>query len=164
MDAEITQLYKRDLINNSILVMKPGLQDSHFHRICTGRKGREDERELRFSLTFRRLRAPPSPEPVPEQASPPDTPTRTAPDTPPIQPLLETPVTAVKEDTSTTQQVNGRNTANMNSPGRHSNCVNTLVYGSSLTKTLKSDLLSKRGKTFKVLTKSGAHVHDAMSN
>jgi hypothetical protein len=29
---------------------------------------------------------------------------------------------------------------------------------------LKSDLLSKRGKTFKVLTKSGAHVHDAMSN
>ena len=161
-DAEITQLYQRDLINNSILVMKPGLQDSHFHRICAGRKGREDERGLRFSLTFRRLSAPPSPEPVPEQASPPDTPTRTAPDPPPTQPLLETPVTSVKEDTSTAQQVNGSNTANMNSPVRHSNCVNTLVYGSSLTKTLKSDLLSKRGKTFKVFTKSGAHVHDAI--
>jgi lysophospholipase L1-like esterase len=32
------------------------------------------------------------------------------------------------------------------------------VYGSSLTRDLKSDLLSKRGKTFKVFTKGGAHV------
>ncbi len=40
----------------------------------------------------------------------------------------------------------------------HSNCVNTLVYGSSLTRDLKCDLLSKRGKTFKVFTKGGARV------
>lgn len=157
-DADITQLYQRDLSNNSILVMRPGLQDSHFHKICAGRKGRVDERGVRYSLTFRRLRPPSTP--VPAKISP-ETPART-PDAPPTQPLIETPVTAVQKDTTitTSQQVNSDNTAN--SPGRHANCVNTLVYGSSLTKSLKTDLLSKRGKTFKVFTKSGAHVRDVI--
>ncbi len=40
----------------------------------------------------------------------------------------------------------------------HANCVNTLVFGSSLTQDLNCDLLSKRGKTFKVFTKGGARV------
>ena len=42
----------------------------------------------------------------------------------------------------------------------HNNCVNTLVFGSSLTRGLDEKLLSKRGKTFKVFTKGGARMED----
>ncbi len=38
------------------------------------------------------------------------------------------------------------------------NCINTLVFGSSLTRDLDANLLSKRGKTFRVFTKGGARA------
>ena len=136
--ADRIQFLEKDLTENSILIMKPGLQSSLFHRIVEGRENkRYDERGTRYSLTFRRLhesKSTPIP-PTPNQEIPT---TNTA--SPPVSqgPPAETTNPAQSND--------------------HTNCVNTLVFGSSLTKDLDSDILSRRGKTFKVFTKGGARV------
>ncbi len=50
-----TQGYERLLQENSILTMQPNLQKSHFHKLA---EGRNNERGVRFSMTFRRLIKP----------------------------------------------------------------------------------------------------------
>ena len=130
-DKVRTQMYEKLVRDNSVLVMKPGLQESHFHRIASGRDGQfEEEKGVRFSLTFRRLTTPPNPPP-------------------PLTVLSQTSPVITPTETSQTAD-------------NHASCPNTIVYGSSLTKDLKCDLLSKRGKTFKVFTRSGARVETVM--
>ena len=149
VDYKITQLYRRDLVDNSVLIMKPGLQDSHFHRICVGRKGRSTERGIRYSLTFRRLRAPL------HTAHAANSPAKTL-------PAPDSPVATVSNSQTVINEAVSEDIThsleNHHSPSSHSNCVNTIVYGSSLTKDLKCDLLSKRGKSFRVFTRGGARV------
>jgi alkylated DNA repair dioxygenase AlkB len=108
---------------NCALVMKPGLQTTHFHKLCVGRANMPAERGVRFSLTFRKLLPSAS-----GQGSP----------------ANPTPEHAVDAD--------------------HKDCLRVLVFGSSLTKGLKKDLLSKSGKNFGVFTNSGAHVHGIMKD
>ena len=60
---------KRDeyvLEENSALVMRPGLQITHFHRVCCG-TATANQRGVRYSLTFRRLLPSVS---TPDQESP----------------------------------------------------------------------------------------------
>ena len=53
---------EQKLHDNSIFVMKPGLQTTHYHMIDKGaEKAVPKERGVRFSLTFRRLQKPASP-------------------------------------------------------------------------------------------------------
>ena len=134
------------LINNSVLTMRPGLQSSHHHRIMMGRKKYDYETGPRFSLTFRRLHGVGNPDvSLAPHTTPSVLPTR-LPSSPPQALSLETPVPS--HGTAETARP---------SPAAHINCTNCAVFGSSLTKGLKSDLLSKRGKTFKVFTK-GEHI------
>ena len=50
-----SQLMMVDLKENSALVMKSGLQQTHYHRVDSGRSSISEECGVRFSLTFRRL-------------------------------------------------------------------------------------------------------------
>ena len=127
-----TEFLQMNLVENSILVMKPGLQESHFHRLAKGRGSKKfNERGIRYSITFRRL-----------------LPSATAPVTPPPSALPYIP-----PQPAAPQRAHEESHAD-----NHANCKNTLVFGSSLTGGLNCDLLSKRGKTFKVFTRGGARV------
>ncbi|MCP4492900.1 MAG: alpha-ketoglutarate-dependent dioxygenase AlkB, partial [Gammaproteobacteria bacterium] len=112
--AEQSQLFIVDLKPNSVFVMKPGLQQSHYHRVSAGRDNISEECGVRYSLTFRQL----LPGVSSTEANPLDV------------------------------------------PDEHSKCLESLVFGSSLTKGLKENLLSRRGKRFAVYHNSGAHVND----
>ena len=131
--AHRTQLYERELADNSILTMQPSLQLSHFHRVVEGRSSREGECGVRHSMTFRKLLPTTSPQPT---ATP------------------GTPANVSQPSSATHPHGN----IPMHSPpatSDHDNCADTLVFGSSLTKDLDSTLLSKRGKTFKIFYKGG---------
>ena len=64
-----TQLAVEELKENSILVMKPGLQKTHYHKVDTGRGSLKGERGERFSLTFRQLVPPLTSLPVTDPGS-----------------------------------------------------------------------------------------------
>lgn len=64
-----SQLMMVDLIENSALIMKSGLQQTHYHRVDPGRGSITEECGVRFSLTFRRLVSGSSPKPVGTPAS-----------------------------------------------------------------------------------------------
>ena len=166
---------EQKLHDNSIFVMKPGLQTRHYHMID---KGAEDavpkEHGVRFSLTFRRLKQPgppasqptlptterPAPKPVLLEQTPSPVPELSAlelsseiqpaqPAATETQPAAIAPIGALSPPQESSQELQTNS---------HLNCANTLVFGSSLTKGLVSDTLSKRGKTFKVFTRGGANV------
>ena len=139
IEKDRTEFLQMNLVENSILVMKPGLQESHFHRLAKGRGSKKfDERGIRYSITFRRLLPSPTAPVIPPPSAVPYIPPQ--PNTPP--PQAATPRSAHEEPHA----------------DNHANCKNTLVFGSSLTGGLDCDLLSKRGKTFKVFTRGGARV------
>ena len=140
------------LLKNSVLTMKPGIQSSHFHRIMMGRKKVEHEKGTRFSLTFRRLHGVETPD---VSLAP-----HTEPSTLPTRPLSSPPLgqVSIQDDSSSDSRAPQPPHDTQPPPAAHSNCANCAVFGSSLTKGLKSDLLSRRGKTFKVFTKGGARV------
>ena len=126
-----TQMFEQELSDNSLFTMLPGLQSTHFHRVAEGRSSKQKECGMRHSLTFRRL--------------------------------LPNGLSSTSSQMSSPQQQAAP--CNLPSPSMtpstptaHANCANTLVFGSSLTAGLDSNLLSKRGKTFKVFTRGGAHV------
>lgn len=50
-----TQSYVQNLKENSVFTMKPGLQETHFHKLDQGRSSFRGECGQRFSLTFRKL-------------------------------------------------------------------------------------------------------------
>ena len=65
-----TQMYEKEVTENSILVMAPTLQETCFHRVASGRASITGECGVRFSLTFRRIlpktqvQPPKSPQPT----------------------------------------------------------------------------------------------------
>ena len=132
--AKRTQFIEKELGDNSILVMAPSLQFTHYHKVACGRYSFPDERGARYSLTFRRLRMRPNPGPT-LSISPP-------------------PVTVSVQNESIAANVH------INKVPEHTNCYNCLVFGSSLTGGLKEDVLTKRehDKTFKVYCQPGARV------
>ncbi len=120
MDKE-SQLREEVLLSdNSVYVMKPGVQSTHLHKVCPGRDSFVNERGERYSLTFRRL-----------------LPSATAP----------------------SGQDHRHQDSTMSVPDEHRDCLNGLVFGSSLTKGLKADLLSHRGRKFAVFANSGASIN-----
>ena len=145
-----TQMIEIILVDNSLLIMKPGLQNSHFHRIVEGRNSGNNECGVRHSLTFRRLLSPPISNVIADQ----------------VQPVSTGTLLSPTPHANTTQQAVSTPPATISSPvipspspvESHINCTDTLVFGSSLTRDLDMKLLSKRGKTFKVFTKGGARV------
>ena len=130
-DRHGTQNIEIIVRNNSVLIMKPGLRKEYYPRVCAGRKTEKYRKGMRYSLTFRRLLNIPSP---PFALSTPSYP-------------------VIDKATSTTPNAHTSTT-----PNAHTNCKNTLLFGCSLARELDSDLLSKRGKTFKVFFKGGAKV------
>ena len=116
-----TEMSTTELTDNSVYLMKSGLQSTHYHKVDYGRDNKTEERGIRYSLTFRRL-TPRSEAPVAH-----------APTTSDAQPPQD---------------------------DQHKNCYKCLVLGSSLTKGLKEDMLSRRGKRFAVYSNSGAHTTD----
>jgi len=69
---------KSELVDNSVLVMRPGLQSTHFHKVCLGTTD-SAQRGARYSLTFRRLL--PSVSTPEENEKLPDTPVSSSPHT-----------------------------------------------------------------------------------
>ena len=176
-DWMANQWLEQCLHDNSIFVMKPGLQTTHYHRIDRGAEEADPtERGTRYSLTFRRLQKPVSPTlpphtvklPASQALRPPPVPKALVQQPPASllssqqQPTSDQPVLPAPTETQPVPSSgNQRPSQERNNEGHvnsHSNCVNTLVFGSSLTKGLDSDILSRRGKTFKVFTKGGARV------
>ena len=153
-----TQDYTKELISNSIFVMKPGVQESHYHKLEPGRGNKKGECGKRYSLTFRRLipstKVPPQPPLINQQQEVEEKEEETKEE--------ECQVEEVGENTIKDVEDKPPNTAT--STVSHDNCYNTLVFGSSLTKGLKQDLLSKRGKKFKVFTNRGAHVNNIIND
>ena len=118
------------LIPESIFVMLPGFQDHFYHAIAAGRKSQKKNKEtgVRYSITFRRL--------IPVISN-------------------ENMVEEVQEEEEEEEEETKR--SNLDKRNFDGNFPDTLVFGSSLTKTLKEDLLSRHSKNFKVFSKSGAH-------
>ncbi len=128
-----TQGYERVLLENSIFTMQPILQKTHFHKLA---EGRENERGVRYSLTFRKLKK---------------------------SPLLLDQVPALVSNVSTLGTASNSSAHSTTTADNHQCCVNTLVFGSSLTHGLDEVRLSARGKSFKVFTKGGARVNTVIN-
>ena len=146
LDAKMrSEMIEIPLVDNALLIMKPGLQQTHFHKVDYGRAdAQHGECGVRYSLTFRRL-IPSTPAVLP--SAPPMEIAHSSPESPtlPSAPPMENDETAAEENT-------------------HNNCIKCLVFGSSLTKGLKENLLSKRGKNFAVFTNSGARIEDILQD
>jgi hypothetical protein len=85
-DWQSREWLEQKLHDNSIFVMKPGLQTTHYHMLAPGaRDAVPKERGVRFSLTFWRLQKPLSPTSRP-------TPPKTEHPTPKLMPVEPTPV------------------------------------------------------------------------
>ena len=121
---------------NSAFTMDLTLQEDYYHQLCAGRSNIKAECGRRYSLTFRRII--PSLSQVPLQ-------------TPPSQSTIQT------QPSTSQNTVQTQNTA---VPHRY----DAVVFGSSLTKGLKENLLSQRGKTFRVFSHGGAHVSHIISD
>ena len=128
--AERKQYYEKELHDNSLLVMKSGLQNTHHHKLADGRSSIECERGVRYSLTFRRLIS--SSNAVLPSAT-----------------LTPSPAPVSTEEQNTVP----------NQKKEHGTCYQSFVFGSSLTGGLDEEIMSK-GKRFKVFSKPGAHVRD----
>ena len=123
------------LTPGSIFTMLPGFQQSYYHEILAGDKDVQKERGVRYSVTFRRLLPPKEVPPAIHSPPPSSSP-------PPPQPSAEP------------------NTSPATSTSKDATYPDTFVFGSSLLKSLKTETLSKRGKIFKVISRSGAHACD----
>ena len=119
---------------NSCFTMLYGFQDSYRHAIPAGCQKSKEEKGTRFSITLRKVVSPP-----PLNLNP-AAPALPAPPAPALVELAtqQGPFEAVK--------------------------VDTLVFGSSLTKDLNPDLLSKHQKQFKVYPFRGAHSTRILDN
>ena len=124
------------LKSNSAFTMNLRLQDEYYHQLCAGRSSIKAECGKRYSLTFRRI--------IPSQF-------------PPLTQPLPTQKTVPSQPTPPLATVQTKNSTPLQR-------YDALVYGSSLTKGLKENLLSQRGKTFKVYPHGGAHVSDIISD
>ena len=168
------QIFTQPLKNNSLFVMKPGLQNRYFHTVETGRSSRRAECGARYSLTFRRIitKQPPSvskppshqpatptypphfpPLPPQQPSAPPHLPPQ-PPHLPPLPPHLpQPPNIPPSNSTSSPHSISPPN------PG-HETCPTTLIFGSSLTKGLDEARLSERGQGVKVFPHPGARIAD----
>ncbi len=121
------------LTPGSIFTMLPGFQDSYYHAIAAGRKGRKGtakEHGVRYSFTFRCL----TPSDVTDNLA--------------TNPANEEEVTPPDVDIAA-------------SPVNDSNAApDTFVFGSSLLKGLDEKILSKYSKNFKVFCNRGARVRN----
>lgn len=136
-----TKMYTLPLQPNSVFAMNPGLQNLYFHRVEHGRGSIKEECGRRYSLTFRCIL------PDSEATNTPTTPT------PPPRPTILIP-TPIPTPTP------GLSASTCSGANDHGSCPTTLVFGSSLTKGLKEDLLSQRGEHVKVFSHSGARIKD----
>ena len=127
------------LEHGSLFTMMPGFQDVYRHGITAGSKDVRAERGMRFSITFRRLlpENTPADEPDAEQ--------------PPPQPKAGVCLPAAAAAASTTEEPESPPVEGITVP-------DTLVFGSSLVKSLDVGLLSKHTRTFRVFCNRGAHV------
>ena len=119
----------------SLNTMMPGFQDLFYHSIAPGRNSVKKEKGVRYSITFRRIIV---------QAS--DT-------IPPSLPNHHNADAGEEEEEKEEEEEEEIPVDDKSSP-------DTLVFGSSLTKGMDEDLLSKHSKTFRVLSKPGAKVAD----
>ena len=116
----------------SIFCMLPGFQERFYHSVAAGRKSNSKEKGTRYSVTFRHI-PPGSVVPALEATEPASLPE-----------IVATPATE----------------ANTTEPTSFCTGPDTLVFGSSLTKNLDEQLLSKHTRNFKVFSNSGAEVRD----
>ena len=128
------------LANNSVFVMQAGFQDKHCHKVERGIL--ECECGVRYSLTFRRLLPR-----VPDA------------DTNPQQPDPHLLV-----DLPTLQEQKVDEFVGVSKKVKHNECVQSIIFGSSLTKGLDKDILSKPGKRFKVFCNPGAKVRSIIKD
>lgn len=122
---------------NSLLVMNSGLQNAYYHQLCTGRSHLPAERGPRYSLTFRTLKE------------------KVVFTTPPSSPVADKSKDNVKSPSLSMVTHEPTETR-----------VDTVVFGSSLTKGLKQELLSKRkhDKVFRVFSHGGARIRTIIGN
>ena len=147
-----TQDYTKELKSNSIFVMKPGVQKSHYHKLEPGRGYKKGECGKRYSLTFRRLI------PGTKVSTQPPLTNNEQEDDEDIEDPGEIEDDEKEEENEHNLPKTAPNTVS------HDDCPTTLVFGSSLTKGLKQNLLSKRGNKFKVFSNPGAHVKNIISD
>ncbi len=129
------------LVPGSLFTMLPGFQKKYWHAVEAGDKNSENERGVRYSVTFRRL-VPPVPAAFSETTM--SAVTTTIHDK--AVPVPEEPAAATVTDHITNEH--------------DSNIPDTFVFGSSLVKGLNDTILSKYTKNFKVFTNSGACIGD----
>lgn len=125
------------LESQSMFTMLPGFQDAFYHSIAPGRKSIKKERGVRISVTFRRI--------LPEPGSTQQNDTTAYP--PPATESRE------EEEEEKKKQILDKDEKQTYHP-------DTIVFGSSLAKSLDATLLSRYSKTFKVYSNSGARVKD----
>ena len=158
-----TQDYTKELKSNSMFVMKPGVQESHYHKLETGRGNKRGECGKRYSLTFRRLIPSKKVSPQPSIINCEQGDEENEEEIEDGDEQGEKEEKEYREDNLIKDDKDNLPKADTNTVN-HDNCYTTLVFGSSLTKGLKQDILSKRGKNFKVFSHPGAHVKNIISD
>ena len=137
-----TKIYTVPLEPNSVFVMQPGVQSEFYHTLQCGRGSYPNECGRRYSLTFRHLHPSAS---VPSS---------------PISTLQPTPTTTPQRHHPTPEAPGHSPSPSPTKPNEHSMCYTALVFGSSLTKGLQENLLSKRGERVKSFPHPGAWIKE----
>ena len=130
------------LSENSVLMMKAGLQGTHYHKVVSGSV--KSECGVRYSLTFRRL-LPGNESPLRQQQQQPQ-------QQPPKQQQ------STQQPKHQQQKKQHEQTHQQEDKHRHEDCFKAIVIGSSLTKGLNDKRLSAPGKSFMVICHPGARV------
>ena len=119
----------------SLNTMLPGFQQKYYHSIAPGKKSQNNERGIRYSITFRCV--------IPNTSELPIT--------------IEDNVNDTVEDEETEKE---EVIKEQNLDADKILSPNTVVFGSSLAKGLDATLLSRYEKKFKVFSNSGAKIKD----
>ena len=118
---------------STCFLMLPGFQDKYFHSLLPGRSTKPEEKGRRYSITLRKLVANPGTNLSPAPVS-----------SPVVPELPQDPKNPVAAFTNTSTS--------------SATTLDTIVFGSSLTKGLDSKVLSKYDKSFKVFSNGGAAI------
>ena len=119
------------MAENSVFIMEAGFQEKHVHKVDSGQL--EAERGVRYSLTFRKL--------LPDKKR-------------------QKPQPAFKSSPIETKPhpTNDGFSGDTLEEKTHHKCFESIVIGSSLTRGLDKERLSKPGKCFEVICHPGAKV------
>ena len=145
-EAKHTPVKVLTLTPRSLFTMMPGFQNKYWHSIAPGRRSVNKEKGVRYSITFRQL-FPRTEELIHDSVSDKDVPVQ--------QPISAEPTPAPSQLVPASEVKSEEISVSPSAA-----CPDTLVFGSSLTKGLDEDLLSKYSSNFRVFTHRGAQVKD----